>query len=248
MGSALGTIICIFGTKGGVGRTTVAANLAVALGHQGQKTALIDFDLQAGAVDQVLGVAADKTIDDLIQSADFAHAADYLTPFDQDLSVLVSPQRPELTLTLGSSAAAQTLSALRDVFSFVVVDLPATLADHVSGALEAADFIGLVTGNDILSIKNAVFALQNLALLGYDLQTVRVIVNAFDRHGLTEEEVEAAVGLPIFWRIDRDKSLLDSLNRSKPVVLDNPKSPVSVTIKRLALALAIEYGKARGRR
>lgn len=87
--------------------------------------------------------------------------------------------------------------------------------------------------------------MQNLALLGYDLQSVRLIVNAFDRQGLTEGEVEAAVGLPVFWRIDRDHGLLASLNQSKPAVLARPKSPVSISIKRLALALSIEYGKAR---
>ncbi|MDP1808146.1 MAG: AAA family ATPase [Actinomycetota bacterium] len=248
MGSSLGTIICIFGTKGGAGRTTIAANLAVSLGQQGHETVLVDFDLQAGAADQVLGLTVEKTIDDLIRAEDFTHARDYLTPFDQNLEVLISPQRPEPTLSLGSSGASEILSALREFFDFVVVDLPGTFANHVSGALEAADFIGLVMGNDILSTKNAVFALQNMALLGYDLQTVRLIVNAFDRRGLSEEEVEAAVGLPIFWRIDRDKSLLESLNQSKPVVLDKPKSPAGLSIKRLALALAIEYGKTRGRK
>lgn len=245
MGSALGKIICIFGTKGGAGRTTIAANLAVSLGLQGNRTVLVDFDLQAGAADQILGLTAEKTIDDLIRAEDFTNARDYLTQFDQNLTVLLPPQRPELTLKLGSSGAAAILATLRESFDFIIIDLPGTFANHVSGALESADFIGLVTGNDILSTKNAVFALQNLASLGYDLQTVRLIVNAFDRHGLTEGEVEAAVGLPIFWRIDRDHSLLGPLNQSEPVVLARPKSPVGTSIKRLALALSIEYGKAR---
>src|SRR3990172_4374105 len=88
MGSALGTVICIFSTKGGVGRTTVAVNLAVAFGLQGRRTALVDFDLQSGAVDLVLGVQPEKTIDDLIQKEDFAAAGDYLAGFDGNLSVL----------------------------------------------------------------------------------------------------------------------------------------------------------------
>lgn len=112
MGSALGKIICIFGTKGGVDRTTIAVNLAVSLGLQGSGTVLVDLDLQTGAADQVLGLTADKTIDDLIRAEDFTNARDYLTPFDQNLTVLLPPQRPDLTLKLGSSDAAAILATL----------------------------------------------------------------------------------------------------------------------------------------
>lgn len=242
------TIICIFSTKGGIGRTTVTVNLAVALAQQGYKTALVDFDLQSGAADQIMGIEPDKTIDDLIQKGAFDNASDFLFTCNDNLSVLASPPRPTTALKLGSSEAASMLSSLRRSFDFVIVDLPGAFANQVSGALETADFIGLLTSNDALSIKNTVFSLQNLALLGYDLQSIRLIINQFDRRGLTENEVKEAVGLPIFWRINRDKHLIDSLNKGKPVVADKPKCPASVSIKRLALALAIEYGKARDRK
>ena len=235
----------MFSTKGGAGRTTLAANLAVAFALQNRRTALVDYDLHSGDVDQVLGLAPEKTIDDLIQEEDYAKAEEYFTVFDEHLSVLTSPTRPEPALRLDSAASAEILTGLRHSYDFIVVDLPATLANHVAGALETADFIGLVTGNDILSVKNAVFALQSLALLGYDLQAIRLVANPFDRRGLTTVEMSAAIGLPVYWSFDRDENLLDSLNRSKPVVIDKPRSSMSVDIKRLASALAIEYGKVR---
>lgn len=247
MAGVKGNVICLFSTKGGVGRTTLAANLAVSFAAQGHRAALVDFDLQSGACDFVLGVTPEKTIADLVGNADFHNVSDYLTSLSDNLSILPSPARPDITLRLESGDAKAILVALRADFDFVVVDTPSVLADHVSGVLEAADFIGLVAGNDSLSIKNAVFAMQNLALLGYDLQIVRLILNQFDSHGPRVEEVEEAVGLPVFWRIDRDNRVLEALSEAQPVVLNRPRARASVAIRRLALALAIEFGRVRGR-
>lgn len=248
MGSANGHIICLFGTKGGVGRSTIAVNLGVAFGLQGHRSVIVDLNFHIGVTDILLGVSPEKTIDVLIRTQNYESAPDYLTAYNENVSLLGPPGRPELSLHLDSHGAAAILGALKPHFDFVVVDLPSSIANHVAGALETADFIGLVAKNDVVSVKNAVFALQSLAMLGFDLQTTRLILNQFDWRGLTGEEVEKAVGLPVFWRIDWDKKMLEAMNKSIPCILHDPQSVGSQSLKRLALALAIEFGKTKGRK
>lgn len=247
MGS-LGTVVCLFSTKGGVGRTTLASNLAVAFGLAGYRAVVADFDLKSGAAEQILGLVPDKTIGDLIEGQEWSNATDYLTRFSDKIAILPSASRPQRDLKLDGFSATSILNALRQSFEFVVVDLPAAFDNHVSATLGSADFIGLLAANDVLSLKNVVFALQNLALLGHELQTVRLILNQFDRRGLTVAEVEQAVGLPVFWRIDRDKAVLRALNETNPFVISKPRSRASASIKRLAGVVATQSGKARGRK
>ncbi len=248
MGSVIGNIICLFSTKGGVGRTTLAGNLAISLSQLGHKVCVIDFDLGAGGLDQILGLTPEKTIANLVHDDDPDNVGNYLTPFSDNLSLLAAPARPELSLTLDSTLARAILSNLKQSFDFIVVDMPATFESHVLATLEMSDFVGLLVENDILSAKAAVFALQNLALLGYQLQTMHVIVNKFSWRGLSLDEIKEALGIPIFWRVDRDKVLVNSVDNAKPFVIDKPKAAVTVSLNRLALALSIEFGKMRTRR
>jgi len=248
LGSAIGHIICLFGTKGGVGRSTIAVNLGVAFGLQGHSSVIVDMNFHIGVTDMMLGASPEKAIDGLIRAQDYENSGDYLTVYNENVSLLAPPARPELSLHLDSHGAAAILGALKPHFDFIVVDLPSSIANHVAGALETADFIGLVAKNDVVSVKNAVFALQSLALLGFDLQTIRLILNQFDWRGLTREEVEKAIGLPVFWRIDWDKKMLEAMNKSEPFILYDPQSVASQSLKRLALALAIEFGKSKGKK
>ncbi len=246
MGSAFGHIISMFGTKGGVGRTTLAANLAVSFGLNGFKAVIVDFDLTGGAVEQVLGLKPEKSIDDVFKDEDFSDLLQYLTVYDDNVSLLASPVRPDLSLSLEPALAGKILSNLKEFFDFVIVDIPATFDGHTLTALEMSDFVALLVENDILSAKAAVFSLQNLALLGYQLQTIYLVVNKFSTRGMSLDEVKEAVGIPVFWRIDNDKTFVDSLNKLKPFVIEKTRAQTSLSIKRLALTIAAEFGKVRG--
>lgn len=247
MGSAFAKVICMFSAKGGTGRTTIASNLAVALGEQDLSTVLLDLDLHDGGIDQVLGLESDRTIGDLIANKDFDGIDGYLTGFNDKVKVLTAPTRPQAGLNLDSMEVLEVLDALRPKFDFIIVDLPSDISGHVSGVLEEADLIALLTGNDPLSIKSAVFVLQNLALLGFDLQVVRLVINKYDPAGMRADEVDEAIGLPVFWRIDIDRDVFDSVNKSRPFVLNKPRAGASYALRRMALALSMEFNKKRTR-
>lgn len=245
MGRTRGKVICFFSSKGGVGRTTLAANLAAAFGLIGQRAVAVDFDLHTGGIAEVLGIKPEKTIGDLINTEEYGKALSYLAAATGNVSVLGAPSRPELSLKLGSQATAEVLDVLKHDFEFVVVDLPTVMAEHAATTLEAADIIFLLAHNDNLSVRSTVFTLQNLALLGYALQSVRLIVNDFSWRGITAREIEEAVGMPVYWRLDRDKVVGDALLKGKSFVAFKPRAAASVGLKRLALALALEFGKVK---
>lgn len=238
-----GRLVTIFSTKGGVGKTVLATNLGVALSKVlGLRTAIVDLDLQFGDVGIMLGLTPERTITDVaadIERLDADLLSGHMTQHDSGLDVLLAPMRPEDAETVTTGRISRILSLLREMYDVVVVDTAATLDEIVLTALDRSDSVYALTMMDVASIKNMRISLQKLKQLGYDDSAVRVVLNRADsKVWLEPQEVERAVGSAIFARIPSDRVVPRSVNKGRPVVLDEPKSDVAKAMVAIAKTVA----------
>ncbi len=233
-----GRIVSIFSTKGGVGKSVISCNVAVALAQEGRSVILVDLDLQFGDVGIMLDLKPDRTIYDAVQNIDRLDAdmlSGYLVKHSSGLRALLAPVRPEDADAVTVSRIATILSLLREMADIIVVDTAAAFDDVVLGAVDASDAVYAVATMDVASIKNTRVSLQKLRQLGYDPGLIRLVLNRADsKVWLNAGEVEDSLGLDATARIPSDRLVPRSVNRGTPVVMDSPRAPVAKSLTELA--------------
>jgi pilus assembly protein CpaE len=239
-GGEQGQVVTVFSTKGGAGKSVIAANLAVVLARRSTKpVVLVDADLQFGDVAVMLKLAPQHTIVDAVGSIDRLDAAllqNLLVRHEPSgLLVLPAPLEPAFADQIGAEQMVRIVELLRSFCEFVVVDTPAYFNDVVLGLIEISDDVLLVAGMDIPNIKNVKIGLQTLRLLNTPMSKLRLILNrANSKVKLDVGEVERTLQIKADSLIPSDVVVPQSVNRGVPVVLDAPKSGVAKSIEQLA--------------
>lgn len=235
-----GTVVTVFSAKGGAGKTTLATNLAAALADRGRRAVcLIDLDLAFGDVAIALQLFPQHTIANAVQlgvqDLDFAGLQALLTPHSPGLTTLVAPFEPGASESVPASLVSRIVEVLRGHFDYVVIDTPPAFDDQVIAAFDASDVLVLVATLDIPSLKNLKLTLETLDLLNYPRERWRVVLNRADsKVGLAVSEVERTLRVPISAHVPSSRDVPASVNRGVPIVLDDPRHPVSVAVKALA--------------
>ena len=234
-----GTMITVFSAKGGCGKTTLATNLAAALADRGRReVVLVDLDLAFGDVAIALQLFPAHTIADavpLAQSLDIPGVISLLTPHSPGLTTLVAPIEPGTAESIPASLVGDILRLLKQQFDYVVVDTPPAFDDQVLAAFDQSDMVALLATLDIPALKNLKLTLETLDLLNYPRERWRVVLNRADsKVGLALGEVEKTLKVPIAAQIPSSRDVPASINRGVPIVLDDPKHPVSQSIKAFA--------------
>jgi pilus assembly protein CpaE len=234
-----GILVTVFSAKGGCGKTTLATNLAAALADRGRReVCLVDLDLAFGDVAIALQLFPAHTIADavpLADSLDLPAVMSLLTPHSPGLTTLVAPIEPGTAESIPATLVTQVLRLLKQQFDFVVVDTPPAFDDHVLAAFDQSDMVALLATLDIPALKNLKLTLETLDLLNYPRDRWRLVLNRADsKVGLALGEVEKTLKAPITAQIPSSRDVPASINRGVPIVLDDPKHPVSVAIKTFA--------------
>jgi pilus assembly protein CpaE len=244
-----GQIIAVFSPKGGVGRTTVAVNLAVAAATElGKKVVLVDGSFQFGDVGVLLNLnPKNKSIADLAPELDQAgHEVESIDTFvinhSAGIRVLLAPPTPEMAELIKPDGVKRVLEALRMTHDLVVVDCTAFFNDTTLAILDAADTILTMLSLEITSIKNMRLFLEVADQLGYEGGKVRLVLNRADSAlGIKVTDVEHSIGRKVDETIVSDgRSVVYALNRGVPFFLSNREAQVSQDILRLARAVAGE--------
>ena len=234
-----GKLVTVFSAKGGCGKTTLATNLAAALADRGRReVCLVDLDLAFGDVAIALQLFPAHTIADAVPLADSLDAqalASLLTPHSPGLTTLVAPIEPGTAESIPATLVATILDLLKQMYDFVVVDTPPAFDDHVLAAFDQSDMVALLATLDIPALKNLKLTLETLDLLNYPRERWRLVLNRADsKVGLAVNEVEKTLKAPIVAQIPSSRDVPASINRGVPIVLDDPKHPVSLAIKDFA--------------
>ncbi|MBA3236049.1 MAG: response regulator, partial [Chloroflexi bacterium] len=236
-----GTVVAVFSPKGGVGRTTVAVNLAVAAATElGKKVVIMDGSFQFGDVGVLLNLnPKGKSIADLIPELD-AGELDSLDTFLVDhssgIKVLLAPPSPETAEMITAAAVKRVIEGLRRDHDLVVIDCTAFFNDATLAILDAADVILTMLSLEITSIKNMRLFLEVSEQLGYEKGKVRLVLNRADSAlGIRVADVEHSIGRKVDETIVSDgRSVVYALNRGVPFFLSNRETEVSQDILRLA--------------
>jgi pilus assembly protein CpaE len=235
-----GRLLVAFSTKGGVGKSTIATNVGVALAQRSDRpVAILDADLQFGDVAVLLGVPPRHTTVDAaeaIQTLDESLMEELLgTHGPSGLRVLPAPIEPQAASVISADAVLRIVDLLQSMFGWVVVDLPPHMDDLTLSLLEQADEVLLIASMDIPSIKNLKIGIQTIDLVRVAGDKTRLVLNrANAKVNLDVADVERAVGLEARFKIPSDIAVPQSVNRGVPVVLDKPRSSAAEALVAIA--------------
>jgi pilus assembly protein CpaE len=219
-----GHLIGIFSTKGGVGKTTIALNLAVDLAQKtNKKIALVDLDLQFGDVALMANIEPERTLADIMEetaSVDPSVINSLLTEYMPNLMILASPPSPEYSEYISGEMIREILSFLRQAYDYVIIDTASNFSDSTLAALDAADEILMVAAMDIVSVKNVKIGLEIMKSLEYADEKIKILVNMADsKLGISYADLERIFGKKIEYKIpEAKKSLIIAVNKGKPYI------------------------------
>lgn len=241
-GGQVGKTITVFSPKGGVGKTTLAVNLAVALWQGGaKKVCLVDLDLAFGDVAITLQLFPARTIADLVgtsQTLDVSLLHTILTPYRDNMAALVAPVQPDAKDTIPAALVGRTLRLLKSEFDYVVIDSAPSFDEHVLQAFDETDDMVLVTTLDVPTLKNVKIATETLDLLNFPVARRHLVLNrADDKVGLSASKVEGTLGMTITQTIPTSPQVAGSTNSGEPIISSLPRHAVSQAINALATKL-----------
>jgi pilus assembly protein CpaE len=235
------TMISLFSPKGGVGRTTLAFNLAVALGVD-HRVCLIDGSLQFSDLRGLLRApsSAPSIINlptDRIRDTDLAEV---LWKDPSGIDVLLAPPRIEMAEMVTVRDIEKALSIIRQVYEVIVVDTRATLSDDVLAFLDSSELILEVLAYDSMAIRALAMADEAFAAIGYAPSKLETVLNRSDSTGgFSKADVEEALNRRIDHEVVSDgKLVIAANNEGVPFVLANPEAPVSQGVKAMADSIA----------
>ena len=237
-------IITVYGAKGGIGKTTIATNLAMTLAAKKKKVALIDLDLLFGDVHVFLDVEPKETISDLMQE-NFKNSIDsvraFMTVHSSGVHVLCSPKTPEYAETVSGERVQSLLALLRSYYDYIIIDTAVNFSDSTLAALEASTTILFVTGLEVSILKNSKMAMTVLDSLGQK-KKVRIIINrAVEINSITAADVQRILDAPILSRIPSEYLVaVAAINQGMPFVHSSPKAKISLAITDIAEKLVTD--------
>jgi pilus assembly protein CpaE len=238
-----GQVFFFYSGKGGVGKSLIAANLAVSMANETKgKVALVDLDLQFGDIGVLLNLDHSQGITDLIENIDHMDAEfirEIMVDGPYGIKVLLTPISPELADLVTVDHVRRIFGELRKIFDYIIVDSSAHLGEINLEVLDHADKVVVVTSLSIPAIKNTKLALKIFDSLSIPPDRVVLLLNKSDAHSeFNKESVEANLRFPIAGQIPNDaKLVINSINRGNPFVTTHPESEISQRIRELTAKL-----------
>lgn len=237
--SSLRRLVAVYSPKGGVGRSVIACNLAVAIKKMTDaRVALIDADLQSGDDHVLLNMNTPSTIDDLREAGglDAEVISGTVAVHDSGVELLRAPIALESAELFTADAMKAILVELREHFDYLIVDTDDTFSESTLTVLDMADQILLVTTLEVTTINKVTRFFEVVDRLGYPESKVKLVCNRVDPYfGIKPAQVEVQVRHRFISQIPEDNRLVvTSVNRGVPFVLTDKRAPVT----RAVLALA----------
>ncbi|QGW26064.1 Pilus assembly protein ATPase [Dietzia sp. DQ12-45-1b] len=233
-----GRVISVASPKGGVGKTTVATNLAVGLARSDpHSTVLVDLDVQFGDVGSALNLAPEYTLVDVVHgpaAQDTMVLKTFLTQHETGLYVVCGPGSPAEADSVGMEDISRLLQTLASEFRYVVVDTAPGLTEPTLTVLDNTHDLVLVTSMDVPGVRGLRKEIDILRELGMVFSGRHVVLNFADtQNGLTKTDVEATIGASVDMMIPRSKGAVASVNQGIPLLQSDKRDPVTTHLRQL---------------
>ncbi len=236
------TTITVFSAKGGVGKSTIAVNLAVALARRGHETVLVDADVSFGDAGDLLDLKPDLTIAELTApSADLGPEGPLsrLTRHESGLCVIAAPRQPLAWREISGDRFRRVVEELQRRFDMVIIDCSCQLNDVTMAALQEASFVLWVTTPEYTAVKDSIQAFTALRQLGFPLERIRIALNHVSPDSdVRPQAIAEAMGQALFWSVPYDRMLRRSTMVGKPIVLEQPDTAAATSLVELAAVVS----------
>ena len=230
-------VVTVMGTSGGVGKTTIATNLAASFAEFGLKTCLVDLSLQFGDIGLFTNIKPTFTVYDLmINSNDFNPNMNlFIEHVNPNLFVLPAPVLPEQADYITRSMVAKMIRSLSLYFDVVVFDTPSIINDICLELFQLSHQIVLVTTKDLGSLKNSKLAIDILAKLRVD-DKVKLVINKYDspKFVVEDDAVRRMLGIKVISHIPHTNTITgNAINMGVPFIYSYPREAISDSIREL---------------
>ncbi|MBS4213281.1 AAA family ATPase [Neobacillus rhizophilus] len=234
----IGRVIAVSGPKGGIGRTVLTVNLAVAYARMGKKVAVIDGNLQFGEISIFYNVKPKRTIYEWVKEGygqDHYSLRQYMTVVDGDISVLAAPTRPEFFEGITELHMKAAIEEARELFDIILIDLPAYLSDIHLRSLNMADEILLMTGNDLSVLRLTKLYLETLEAIQLK-DKVKLVLNRYVKgQGLELNRIEEILESKVYQTLPEQVNVaVSSIKAGQPFMLSNSRSHLGKAVWQMA--------------
>ncbi len=233
-----GRVLAVVPAKGGVGASSVAANLALSLTvHSRRRVVLVDLTLQGGDVAFMLNADGRPSLAAAAETKEITEdlVRDSLASHRTGLRLLTLFDRPEESRAIRKDEVAELYGVLGTLFEDVVVDVGRHIDGRVRELFDLADEILLVSGLDAGTVHATRRTLDMLGRMEVDRSRVRLVVNRHQDGKIANEDLQQAVGAGVFWSLPNDyRPMTAALEAKEPVVLDSPGSRLARSYRAFA--------------
>ncbi len=238
----VGQVLTVFSLRGGVGVSTIALNMALALGMLWRvESVVVDTALQNGATALMIDLVPRITLADLHEEDAAVMDPDLLAPYllahPSGLKIMAAPLAPETAELVSTKAVTAAVQALRQAIPYIIIDTGSNFSELTLAMLDAADLILLVLTPEMVSLRATMATLEVFQSLGYPKERYAVVlnVNTPSRRALTRKDLEAALQVPLAAIIPYDPDrTIEAINKGQPLMLSAPDSPIAVALADLA--------------
>ena len=230
--------IMIFSMKGGSGKSFLAVNLAIDLFNKSKKSVvLIDLNYYSGDVSIMLNLYPKNTIYEIISiidQLDDKTIDSFLSNHNSGIKVLPSPKFPAQAEAISAELTMKVVDLLSRNYDYLVIDTGSYFSETVLLLLEKIDYLCLIASMDVPNIKNLKLSLQVLRNLKFPMDKIYTIINRANSNvGMTISEIEDTIDKKIDIKIPSSKIVPLTINKGIPLIIDQPRSPVSRSINEL---------------
>ncbi|PWI59083.1 AAA family ATPase [Sulfoacidibacillus thermotolerans] len=241
-------VISVYSPKGGVGKSTLAVNLAWSLAQQSQKqSVLIDLDLQFGDIGPMIASRPDLTIQELVEWNSHTEIQEEqllrtLTPVTEvPLDLLLAPLQPQYASMIKPHHIREILDLLRKSHKYTICDLSSGLTDQNLTAMEVSDVLLLVVSPEIITLRTVKRSLKILQTLYPVSPEIRIVLNRAGS-GMNQMQIEDFLHLPITYFVPSGGATIARLaNIGKPLMVEQPRHPVAKALSEIASDLSKKF-------
>lgn len=234
-------IISVFSNKGGIGKTSLATNLALELSKiTKENIALIDLNFQMGDITTFLDLKPSFNISYMLENLDKINETFLLSTLERykktSLYVLADPPYFKQADNIQPRQITKLFNTLKETFSYIIVDAEASFEGKNIAALDNSDLVLLVSVANLPALRNTQRCLELFEKLGYDKEKVKIILNRYmENDEIKEADVEKVLSKKIYWKIPNNYfAIMTAINKGIPVSEINDSTNIARSYKDLA--------------